>query len=109
MTSLQDGRGESLEIRNDVLDHLMQAGLSGTECSLALVVIQALSRHGKTEVPISLREFHGLVRLDQEAIRKGIKTLREPQPHRIRNIRPAHGSDCHLGRRVGVQGLSSFI
>lgn len=77
MTGAQDECGGSLEIRSDVLSHLMHAGLSGTEWSLALAVIQQMSRRGEKAVLVSLREFHQLVRLDQEAIRKGLKTLRE--------------------------------
>jgi len=67
----------SLEIGNDVLRHLMQAGLSGTEWSLVLAVIQQMKCGSQNPVVISLSEFRELVRLDQEAIRKGLKILRE--------------------------------
>ncbi len=67
----------SLEIGNEVLSHLMRAALSGTEWSLILAVIQQMSCRDEKAISISLREFHELVGLDQEAIRKGLKTLRE--------------------------------
>jgi hypothetical protein len=50
---------------------MIQSGLSGTEWSLVLAVIQQMSCKGETTTFLSLREFHELVRLDQEAIRKG--------------------------------------
>ncbi len=67
----------SLEIANDVLSHLMQAGLSGTEWCVAFAVLQKTSSGGERTVSISLRRFCELVCLDQETIRKGLKTLRE--------------------------------
>ncbi len=67
----------SVVIRNDVMSHVIQAGLSGTEWSLVLAVIQRMSCKGETAIFVSLREFHELVGLDQEAIRKGLKTLRD--------------------------------
>ncbi len=68
---------DSLEIGSDVVSRLIQAGLSGTEWSLALAVLQQVNCRGEKAVSISLREFHELIGLDQEAIRKGLKTLRE--------------------------------
>jgi hypothetical protein len=56
---------------------LIKAGLSGTEWSLTFAVIQQLKCRGGNPISISLREFHDLVNLDEESIRKGLKTLRE--------------------------------
>ncbi len=67
----------SIEIGNDVLSHLIQGGLSGTEWSLTLAVFRQLRCRGGKAVSVSLREFHDLVGLDEESIRKGLKTLRE--------------------------------
>ncbi len=77
MVSQQAERGPFVEIGNDVMSQLIQAGLSGTEWSLTFAVIQRLRCRGGNAVSISLLEFHDLVRLDEEAIRKGLKTLRE--------------------------------
>jgi hypothetical protein len=66
----------SLQIPNQVLKHLFQAGLSGTEWALVLAVIQKTCNRNESVPYISLREFHDLVALDQEAIRKGLKNLR---------------------------------
>ncbi len=66
-----------LEIGTEVLTHLMRAGLSGTEWSLTFAVIQRAKSRGGMAVTISLREFRDLVGLDQEAIRKGLRTLRD--------------------------------
>ncbi len=65
------------EIGTEVLTHLMRAGLSGTEWSLIFTVIQRAKCGGGMAVTISLREFRDLVGLDQEAIRKGLRTLRD--------------------------------
>ncbi len=73
----QEMRFGSIVIGSDVTSHLIQAGLSGTEWSLVLAVIQQMSRKGEMAIFVSLREFHELVGLAQEAIRKGLKTLRE--------------------------------
>ncbi len=77
MASQQAELCPSLEIGNDVLSQLIQAGLSGTEWSLTFSVIQQLKCRGGRAVSISLREFRDLVGLDEEPIRKGLKTLRE--------------------------------
>ncbi len=66
-----------LEIGTEVLTHLMRAGLSGTEWSLIFAVIQRAKCGGGMAVIISLREFRDLVGLDQEAIRKALRTLRD--------------------------------
>ena len=68
---------EDLRVRNTVLKQLMKAGLSGTEWTLVLAVIQAACNQNKPVVSISLREFHELVCLDQEAVRKGLQALRK--------------------------------
>ena len=68
---------EDLRIRNKVLKQLMKAGLSGTEWALVLAVIQAACNQNKPVVSISLREFHELVCLNQEAVRKGLQALRK--------------------------------
>ncbi len=77
MVGQQSERCFSLEIQNDVLSQLILAGLSGTEWSLTLAVIQQARCRGGCAVSISLREFHDLVNLDEESIRKGLKTLRD--------------------------------
>ena len=77
MASQQTERCPSLEIGNDVLSQLIRASLSGTEWSLTFAVIQQLKCRGGNPVSISLSEFHDLVNLDEESIRKGLKTLRE--------------------------------
>jgi hypothetical protein len=65
-----------LQIPSEVLKHLFRAGLSGTEWTLALAVLQETTSRNEKVLFISLREFHELVGLDQEAIRKGLKNLR---------------------------------
>ena len=65
-----------LQIPNQILKHLFQACLSGTEWALVLAVIQETCNRNESVLFISLREFHELVALDQEAIRKGLKNLR---------------------------------
>ncbi len=77
MPSQQVERCPSIEIGNDVLSQLIQAGLSGTEWSLTIAVFQQLRCRGNKAVSVSLREFHDLLGLDEESIRKGLKTLRE--------------------------------
>ncbi len=75
--SQQLERCPSIEIGNDALSHLIQAGLSGTGWSLTFAGIQQLRCRGGRVVSISLREFRDLVGLDEESIRKELKTLRE--------------------------------
>ncbi len=77
MASQQAEPSASLEILSDVLSQLIRAGLSGTEWSLTFAVIQQARYRGGCAVSISLREFHDLVNLDEESIRKGLKTLRD--------------------------------
>ena len=77
MASQQIERCLSVEIQNDVLSRLIHAGLSGTEWSLTFAVIHQLKCRDGKAVSISLREFHDLVNLDEESIRKGLKTLRD--------------------------------
>ncbi len=77
MASQQVDRCPSPEIGNDVMSQLIRSGLSGTEWSLTFAVIQQARTWSTSAVSISLREFQDLVGLDEESIRKGLKTLRD--------------------------------
>jgi hypothetical protein len=92
---------EDLRIQNVVLKQLMKAGLSGTEWVLVLAVIQRENTQDENVVSISLREFHELVCVDQEAIRKGLKSLRrknilvqEESPSFRQSARWSFNADC---------------
>ena len=67
---------EFLQIPSEVLTHLIKAGLSGTEWAVVLAILQETTSQKAKTVFISLQEFHELVGLDEEAIRKGLKNLR---------------------------------
>ncbi len=80
MASQQAEHYPSLEIGNDVLGQLIQAGLSGTEWGLTFAIIQQLRYRGGNSVSISLRQFHDLVGLDEESIRRRLNYLCGFQP-----------------------------
>ena len=65
-----------LQISNQILKHLFQACLSGTEWALVLAVIQETCNRNGSVPFISRREFHELVALDQEAMRTGFLQTR---------------------------------
>ncbi len=92
MAVQQAERCPSLEIGNDVLSQLIQAGLSGTEWTLTFAVIQQLGCRGGNAVSISLREFRNLVGMDRESIR-----LSEESGHS--RLQPAWSL-------IGIKGVS---